>query len=142
MEGFHETFKQLSQNKQQQEDEKQELDTNIRKTDTAIESLKLEYAEKEKASRDLQQTFNALRDKMREKENDKKLATQRLEYTKEQKDQIADFLSDADEKLKGLKEALAKREEEFEVEEGKLDTFQEKLNEQKALKEDVKALYD
>ncbi len=142
MEGFHETFKQLSQNKQQQEDEKQELDTNIRKTDTAIESLKLEYAEKEKALRDLQQTFNALKDKMREKENDKKLATQRLEYTKEQKDQIADFLSDADGRLKGLKEALAKREEEFEVEEGKLDTFQEKLDEQKALKEDVKALYD
>jgi len=142
MEGFHETFKRLSRNQQQQEDEKQELDTNIRKTDAEIESLKLEYTEKEKALRDLQQTFNTLRDQIREKENDKKLASQRLEYTKEQKGQIADFLSDADERLRDLKEAVAKREEEYEVEEDKLNKFQEQLEEQKELKEEVKAVYD
>lgn len=142
MEGFHETFKKLNKNQEEQEDNKRKLDTAITRTDAEIEEFRLVYIEQEKALQEQQREFNALEHIIREQENDKKLAAQRLEYAKEQRTQIEEFLSGADERLKELQEALEKKEAETEIEEEKLEGFKEKLEEFQDLKEEAKVVYE
>ncbi len=142
MEGFHQRFTDLNEKQQTREDRKQELDTDLKKTDAEIERLKVVYTEKEKELQDLQQTFNDLVNQVQGKENDKKLAAQRLAYAVEQKDQIAEFLSGADERLEDLKEKVEKNNEQTRIEEEKSSHFLEELEELTDIKEETKHIFE
>src|SRR5690625_843462 len=58
MEVFQERFVELNEKQQDKENRKQQLDTNLKKTDADIERLKVIYTEKEKELEELQQAFN------------------------------------------------------------------------------------
>ena len=105
MEGFHDTFKQLAEQQQQEEGKKTRLDTDISRSDSEIETLKVQLVEKEEALQEMRRDFNAVVDDIRNSENDKKLAEQRLQYSQEQKQQVEDFLAGADERLAELQKS-------------------------------------
>ncbi len=142
MEGFHETFKKLNEQQQAEENKKTQLDTDISKSDAEIEELKLLFTEKEKALQEMQQAFNELMNDLRTKENEKKLAEQRLVYSKEQKEQIENFLAGADERLKELQQNLEKGAELAATEQAKLASVKTELAELREMKDERQEAYN
>ncbi len=142
MEGFHQTFKTLSEQQQEEENKKTQLETRISKSDAEVEELKLLFAEKEHVLQEMQRAFNSLVDNIRDKENEKKLAEQRLSYSRDKKSQIEAFLSGADERLNELKENLEAGTRQAGKEEGKLAELTAQLEALRKIREERQAVYN
>ncbi|HEX5554018.1 MAG TPA: chromosome segregation protein SMC [Chitinophagaceae bacterium] len=138
LEGFHLTFNDLNGQLQAQQDKKLELETAMAKDEATIEQEKLLFTAKEKALQELQHAFNELVGTIRTRENDKKLAEQQLTYLQNQRQSSEQFLSGADTRLQGLRDAIRAGEETSGKEaenltsmHNELDGLREKLEEKK-----------
>lgn len=131
LEGFNLSFKELQQQSETETDKKTRLEAEIALEDASIEQQKLEFIEKERALQSMQREHNELVQTIRTRENDKNLATQKLNFLEERKAGISEFLEKSDGQLKGLQESISFTEIQITEEQEKLEGMKEQLEQLK-----------
>ncbi|MBS1512188.1 MAG: chromosome segregation protein SMC [Bacteroidetes bacterium] len=142
LEGFNITYRDLNHQQQAEVDKRIELETAIAKEEAALEAEKLSFIEQEKALQHMQHAFNDMLDELRNKESEKNLAAQRLQYLKERENNLNDFLQKAGGQLKGLEESIEFTSLQIKDDEAKLEEFEGKLDELKNAVEDKRKVFD
>jgi chromosome segregation protein len=142
LEGFNITYRDLNHQQQAEVDKRIELETAIAKEEAALEQEKLDFIEKEKALQQMQHAFNDMLDGLRNKESEKNLSAQRLQYLKERENSLNDFLQKAGGQLKGLDESIQFTSQQIKDDEIKLAEFEGKLDELKHAVEDKRKVFD
>ncbi len=134
LEGFNITYKDLNVQMQSETDRRIELEASIATEEAAIEKEKVHFIEKEKALQEMQHAFNELHNTVRNKENEKSLSAQRLQYLKERETNLKDFLKTAEGQLKGIDESIRFTRQQIKDEETKLNELKAEFD---SLKNDV-----
>ncbi len=134
LEGFNITYRDLNHQQQEEVDKRIELEAAIAGEDAALEAEKLAFVEKEKALQQMQHAYNEMLDKVRNKENEKNLSSQKLIFARETKANLDEFLKKASGQLKGLEESISFTGLQIIDEEAKVTELEEKVEN---LKEDV-----
>ena len=142
LEGFNITYKDLNEQQQQEVDRRIELETSIVTEDAALQQEKLAFIEKEKALQQMQHAYNEMLDKVRSKENEKNLSSQKLQHIKETKANLDEFLKKASGQLKGLEESILFTGNQIQEEEQKVSEFDQKLKDLKENVEVKRGLFD
>lgn len=142
LEGFNVTYKELNQQSETETDRKHQLEALIATEEAQVEQEKLEFVEKEKALQSLQHEFNDLLQTVRTRENEKNLASQRLNFLQEKQTSLSDFLSRSEEQLKGLDESIRFTQSQITEEKSKLDSLQDQLEELKGTVEAKRRIFD
>src|SRR6476660_5649185 len=106
LEGFNITYKELNVQQEAETNKRIELEAEIATEEAAIEQEKVGFIEKEKALHSLQHEFNILVQDVRNKESEKNLATQKLDYLKEKETSLKTFLSKAEDQLKNITSSI------------------------------------
>lgn len=142
LEGFNITYRDLNQQQQQEVDRRIELETEIAKEEAAVEKEKLGFIEKEKALQEMQHAFNDMLANVRNKESEKSLAAQRLQYLKERESNLHEFIRKSEGQLKGLNESIQFTSQQIKDDEIKLQELEEKLGALKDAVEDKRKVFD
>lgn len=142
LEGFNITYRDLNEKQQEEVDKKIELEAAIAGEDAALQKEKLAFVEKEKALQAMQHAYNEMLDKVRSKENEKNLSTQKLQHLKETKRNLDEFLNKASGQLKGLEESIAFTGNQILEEEIKVEELEEKLADLKDAVEEKRRTFD
>lgn len=141
LEGFHDTFQELTGQLAAEQDKKLQLEASIAGDEAAVEKEKLLFTEKEKTLQQLQQAFNELVNAIRTRENDKKLSEQRLTYLNDQRRSSAEFLSGAGMRQKQFEEAIDLGRKQLVEEEGTLKEIHSAVEKIKGALEEKKQAY-
>ena len=142
LEGFNITYRDLNHQQQVEVDKRIQLETAIATEDAALEQEKLGFIEKEKTLQEMQHAFNDMLATVRNKESEKSLAAQRLQYLKEREKSLSEFLEKAGGQLKGLDESIQFTSNQIKEDEEKLTNLAEKLDELKDSVEVKRAIFD
>ena len=142
LEGFNVTYKDLNEQQQQEVDKRIELETAIAKEEAGLEHEKLEFVEKEKALQQMQHAYNEMLDRVRNKENEKNLGSQRLLHLKERKAGLDEFLQKSEGQMKGLEESIQFTGTQILDEEAKLEELEDRLQDLKDAVEDKRRVFD
>ena len=142
LEGFNVTYKNLNEQQQAEVDKRIEIETAIAVEEAALEKEKLGFIEQEKALHHLQQAYNEMLSTVRNKESDKSLTTQRLQYLKERETGLKEFLNKAGGQLKGLDESIVFTNNQIKEDEIKLVEFEEALVNLKDAVEQKRKVFD
>ena len=142
LEGFNITYRDLNQQQQAEVDKRIELETSIATEEAALQQEKLGFIEQEKALQQMQHAFNDMLDGLRNKESEKNLSAQRLQYLKEREGSLNEFLQKAGGQLKGLDESIQFTSQQIKDDEIKLQEFEGKLDELKNAVEDKRKVFD
>ncbi|MBS1732421.1 MAG: chromosome segregation protein SMC, partial [Bacteroidetes bacterium] len=142
LEGFNITYRDLNEQQQQEVDKRIELETAIAKEEAALEQEKLGFVEKEKALQQMQHAYNDMLDKVRSKENEKSLGSQRLQHLKERQAGLNEFIQKAAGQLTGLEESISFTGNQIKDEEQKLKELETSLQTLKATVEAKRSAFD
>jgi len=142
LEGFNITYRDLNQQQQAEVDKRIELETAIAKEEAAVEKEKLGFIEKEKALQEMQHAFNDMLANVRNKESEKSLAAQRLQYLKERESSLHAFIQKSEGQLKGLDESIQFTSVQIKDDEVKLAELEDKLGTLKDAVEDKRRVFD
>ncbi|GAC1381830.1 MAG: chromosome segregation protein SMC [Ginsengibacter sp.] len=107
LEGFNSTYKSLNEQQATETDKRIELESIIATEEAAIQNEKIIFIEKEKTLQELQHAFNDLNNIVRNKEGEKNLTLQRLQYLKEREGSLTEFVKKAEGQLKGIDESIS-----------------------------------
>lgn len=107
LEGFNLTYKELNEKHEAETDKRIALEAEIATEEAAIEVERVGFIEKEQQLHVLQQSFNELVQNLRTKENEKNLATQRLQYLREREENLSQFLGRAEGQITGIDESIS-----------------------------------
>ncbi|MGN7722740.1 chromosome segregation protein SMC [Chitinophaga sp. 22620] len=127
LEGFNITFRDLTEQQQQETDRRMALEAEIGTDEAAVEQDKLHFVAKERELQVMQRSFNELVSTIRTKENDKNLATQQLTYLREREKSLTDFLNNAEGTVTGLTDSIAFTETQVADEQEVFDSMQDEL---------------
>ncbi len=142
LEGFNLTWRDLNTQSETETDKKIRLEAEIANEEATIEQEKVGFIEKERALQSLQHEFNDLLQTLRTKENDKNLASQRLNFLKEKENSLQEFLNKSEGQLKGLEESIEFTTRQVGEEEGKLESLQQQLVDLKETSEEKRKVFD
>ena len=142
LEGFNITYRDLNEQQQAEVDKRIELETAIALEEAAMEQEKLAFVEKEKALQVMQQSFNEMLDRVRQKENDKNLSAQRLDHLTEKKLGLDDFIQKASAQLAGLEESIVFTQKQINDEEEKLKELESGLQSLQLEVDQKRAIFD
>ncbi|MEP6676819.1 MAG: AAA family ATPase, partial [Ferruginibacter sp.] len=142
LEGFNITYKELNSQQQAEVDKRIEIETAIAKEEAALEHEKVGFIEKEKALQQMQHAFNEMLDTVRQKESEKNLSAQSLQFLHERERGLKDFLQKAEGQLKGIDESIQFTGEQIKEEELKIAAAETALISLKAAVENKRALFD
>ena len=142
LEGFNITYRDLNEQQQQEVDKRIELETAIAKEEAALEQEKLGFVEKEKALQQMQHAYNDMLDKVRTKENEKSLGSQRLLHLKERHASLHEFIQKAGGQLKGLEESISFTGRQIKDEEQKMAELETSLQTLKDAVEEKRGIFD
>lgn len=142
LEGFNTSFLEMNANMDAALDEKAQLDAMIAKEDAALENEKLAFTEAEKALHEKQQRFNALMQNLKNKENDKNLAAQKLTYLLEKEKDLSLFLENAEGQLHTIQDSIRFTELQVENENNELSSQTDALNSTRQKTEQARDLFD
>jgi chromosome segregation protein len=106
LEGFNTSYKNLQLQSESEIDKKFHLEAMIAGDEAKLEKDKLEFVEKERQLQALQHAFNELVQQLRNKESEKNLVSQRLNFLQEKESNLQDFLSKGTGQVKGLEESV------------------------------------
>ncbi len=106
LEGFNASYKNLQSQSEAETDKKIQLEAMIAGDEAKLEKDKLEFVEKERQLQALQHAFNELVQQLRNKESEKNLVSQRLNFLQEKESNLHDFLSKGTGQVKGLEESV------------------------------------
>ncbi len=127
LEGFNASYKSLQSQSETETDKKFELEATIAGEEAALEKEKLEFIEKEKQLQTLQHAFNDLIQQLRNKEGEKNLVSQRVNFLQEKESNLQDFLSKGAGQIKGLEESVLFTENQVVEEDVKLELLLQNL---------------
>ena len=119
-----------------------QLEAAIATGEAAIEKEKADFIEKEKALQQQQHAFNELNNTVREKESEKNLSAQRLQYLKEREAGLKDFLLKAEGQLKGIEESIDFTKQQINDEDNKLAEQRQQLELLKQNAEEKRKVFD
>lgn len=142
LEGFNLTYRDLNQQADAENDRKAELEAIIATEEAQVEQEKLGFIEKEKALQAMQHQFNELLQTIRTKENDRNLASQKLNFLREKEINLQEFLSRSEIQLKGLDESILFTRGQVDEEQQKLGSLQTQLEELKSGVEESRKVFD
>ena len=142
LEGFNITYRDLNAQQQEEVDKKIELEVAIAGEDATLEKEKLAFVEKEKALQQMQHAYNEMLDKVRSKENEKNLSSQKVQYLKETKANLDEFLKKASGQLLGLQESISFTGNQIIEEEQKVTELEEKVEDLKEAVEEKRRIFD
>ncbi len=129
LEGFNLTYKDLNEKHEGETDKRIALEAEIATEEAAIEQERVGFIQKEQELHSLQQSFNELVQTIRTKENEKNLATQRLQYLREREENLSQFLNKAEGQITGIEESLSFTQKQISEEEGVLQGLMKQLEE-------------
>ena len=127
LEGFNITYKTLNQQSEAETDRRIELEAVLATRESALEQDKVSFIEQEKALQLLQQQFNELQQQLRNREGEKNLIGQRLNFLQEKETNLREFLERGDGQVKGLEESVSFTRKQSAEETTKLTELQENL---------------
>lgn len=142
LEGFNESYQQLTTNLDAALDEKIQLDARIATEEAALENEKLKFTEAEKALHEKQQRFNELMQNLKNRENDKNLAAQKLSYLLENEKNLSLFLRNAEGQLSTIKDSIRFTELQVNEETENLSAQQKKLIIAREVAENTRVVFD
>ena len=142
LEGFNITYKNLHEQQDAETNKKIQLEVEVATEEAAIEQEKVVFIEKERALQSMQHEFNDLLQNLRTKENDKNLATQKLQYLKEKETNLTSFLQRAEGQVKTIEGSIEYTQLQVSEEESKLSELNEKVQNSKLDVEDKRRIYD
>ena len=142
LEGFNITYRHLNEQSDAETDRRIKIEAEIAQDEAAIEQEKVGFIEKEKALQSMQHEFNELLQTLRTKENDRNLASQRLNFLKEKEHNLQEFLTKSEGQLKGLEESIVFTQHQVSEEQGKLEALQEQLDTHKQDVENKRSVFD
>jgi len=142
LEGFNITYKDLNEQQKAETDKKIQLEAEIATEEAFVEKEKTGFIEKEKLLQQQQHVFNELNNTVRERENEKNLSSQRLQYLKERESSLQDFLVKAEGQLKGIEESIVFTKQQIGDEEVKLAGQKEQLELLKQSAEEKRNVFD
>ena len=142
LEGFNISYKELNDQQKEETDKRTELEAKIATEEAALEKEKAAFIEKERMLQQQQHAFNEINNTVREKENQKNLSAQRLQYLRERETSLNDFLVKAEGQLKGIEESILFSKQQIVDEETKLAEHKENLITLKNNAEEKRSIYD
>ena len=142
LEGFNLTYRELNEQSEMETDRKIRIEAVIAQEEAALEQEKVGFIEKERALQSMQHTFNDLLQTLRTKENEKNLASQRLNFLKEKEGSLQAFLDKGEGQLKGLDESIVFTRQQVGEEENKLSGLQEQLESLKESVDETRKVFD
>jgi chromosome segregation protein len=142
LEGFNITYKELNEQQELETDKKVQLEAEIATEEAAIEQEKVGFIEKERALQSQQHEFNELVQTLRTKENEKNLASQKLQYLKEKETSLQEFLDKAEGQLKTIGDSIEYTQMQVGEEEAKLAELADKVEEAKLSVQDKRTAFD
>ena len=128
LEGFNSTYKELHEQQSAETDRKHQLEARIAQDEAVLEQEKLRFVDKERELQSLQHAFNDLLNTLRTRENEKNLASQRLQYLGEREKSLQEFLEKAEGQLKGIEESIRFTSQQIGDEESKGEELLEKVD--------------
>ena len=142
LEGFNLTYRDLNQQSEAETDKKIKLDAEIANEEAVIEQEKVGFIEKERALQSMQHEFNDLLQTLRTKENEKNLASQRLNFLKERENSLQEFLNKSEGTLNGLEESIEFTRKQVGDEQGKLEGLEQMLEDHKDAVDSKRTIFD
>ena len=142
LEGFNLTYRELNEKADTETDKKIRLEAMIAQEEADVEQQKVGFIEKERALQSMQHEFNDLLQALRTKENEKNLASQRLNFLKEKEGSLQEFLQKGEGQLKGLEESIVFTRQQVGEEENKLSGLQEQLESLKDSVDETRKVFD
>jgi chromosome segregation protein len=142
LEGFNLTYRELNEQSATETDRKVRLEAIIATEEAGLEQEKVGFIEKERALQSMQHTFNDLLQFLRTKENEKNLASQRLNFLKEKESSLQEFLVKGESQLGGLEESIVFTQQQVGEEENKLSGLQEQLESLKDSVDETRQVFD
>ncbi|MHA4847045.1 chromosome segregation protein SMC [Flavitalea antarctica] len=142
LEGFNLTYRDLNEQAEKETDKKFKLEAEVAGEEAAIEQDKVSFIEKERALQSMQHDFNDLIQKLRSKENEKNLASQRLNFLQEKESSLQEFLAKSEGQLKGLEESIVFTRQQLGEENSKLEDLQQQLADRKEAVEANRVVFD
>lgn len=142
LEGFNLTYRDLNEQTETETNKKIRLEAEIANEDAALEQEKVGFIEKERSLQSMQHSFNELLQQLRSKENEKNLASQRLNFLQEKSASLEDFLNKSEGQEKGLEESIEFTQQQGLEEQNKLGGLQEQLEQYKGSVEDKRRVFD
>ncbi|MBS1737962.1 MAG: chromosome segregation protein SMC [Bacteroidetes bacterium] len=142
LEGFHLTYRDLNQQQEDESDKRTQLRSSLSTEEADLEKEKAAFIEKEKALQQQQHVFNEISNQLKEKENQKNLSDQRLQYLKERENSLNEFLGKATGQLSGLDESISFTKVQLADEETKLTGLKQALETHKVNAETKRSHFD
>ncbi len=142
LEGFNITYKELNEQQEVETDKKVQLEAEIATEEAAIEQEKVGFIEKERALQSQQHEFNDLVQTLRTKENEKNLATQKLQYLREKETSLKEFLDKAEGQLKTIGDSIEYTQMQVGEEEARLADLADSVEAAKLDVEDKRRNFD
>lgn len=142
LEGFNITFKELNEQHETETDKRIKLEAEIATDEASLEQERVAFIERENELHSLQQGFNELVQDVRTKENEKNLATQRLEYLREREANLTQFLSRAEGQINGIEESINFTQQQIGEEEQTFSNLSAQLEELRAQVDERRAVVD
>jgi len=142
LEGFNLTYRELNEKADAETDKKIRLEAMIAQEEADVEQQKVGFIEKERALQSMQHEFNDLLQALRTKENEKNLASQRLNFLKEKESSLQEFLQKGEGQLRGLEESIVFTRQQVGEEENKLSGLQEQLESLKDSVDETRKVFD
>jgi chromosome segregation protein len=106
LEGFNVSYKELTEQQETETDKKAHLDAQIALEEAALEQDRVVFIEKERALQSMQHEFNEKVEVLRNKQNEKNLAAQRLNYLNDKETSLQEFLERAEGQLKTIGDSI------------------------------------
>ena len=127
LEDFNDRYKLLNEQHNVEQDRKTQVDAAVAQGEAAIEGDKLKLIDRETELSRMQKQFNDLNNRIVQLENEKKLASQRLEYLRERERNLSGFLATADTQWNELIQSITQAETLISAEKTKLEDAREQL---------------
>lgn len=142
LEGFNLNYRSLNEQAEVETDKKIRLEAIVANEEASIEQEKVGFIEKERALQSMQYQFNELLQNLRTRENERNLASQRLNFLKEKEQNLTEFLGKSEGQLAGLSESIEFTQLQVEEEKSKLEGLEEQLENLKDSVEDSRKVFD
>lgn len=142
LEDFNDRYKGLNEQHNTEQDRKAQVDAEVATGEAAIEGDKVKLIERETELSRMQKQFNELNSRIVQLENEKKLASQRLEYLRERERNLSGFLSNADTQWNELQIAITQAEALIEKEKVSLEDAREQLESLRDMVADKQVVFE
>jgi chromosome segregation protein len=142
LEHFNEQYKTLNEQHDAETDRRTQLEAIVATEEASVEQQKVNLIGKEQELSGLQKQFNELMNRVRQLENEKKLAAQRLEHLKEREKNLTDFLAGAGGQSKKLEDSIAFSNKQITEETAGLEKIRHELEELRTAVDEKRKAFD